>query len=162
MGLDTFSPTSDLTVRPGKTCCFLRCHCSVVQTVLYLVLCMSIAEICCCYIFLFSVVLLLFALSFLYIIGIGFGDSETSSIDISNPSSGRSSRSSLSPAKYPATTAPQRQTGASIPPTSQAVPPIHFPLMEEYDFKITCRHCFAKIGEGIKGLNWCIKYKFVM
>ena len=31
---------------------------------------------------------------------------------------------------------------------------IYFPLQDEFDFKLACRSCFAKIGEGRKGYRY--------
>lgn len=77
-------------------------------------------------------------------------DSEGGSFSYSNTSSGRSSRASQSPAKF--VTVPSRTSSLTPSPAPSTIPQINFPLEDEYDFKIACRHCFSKIGEGIKGM----------
>ena len=71
----------------------------------------------------------------------------------SSNSSRRSSRTSQSPAK----TVPAKTVSATkVAPSSSTpvIPELQFPLSGEYDFKLACRACFAKIGEGRKGYRY--------
>ncbi|XP_052765877.1 helicase with zinc finger domain 2-like isoform X2 [Mya arenaria] len=76
--------------------------------------------------------------------------SESASAGTSNPSSGRSSRASQSPAKTLAIATSHPAPSLSPP----SAPQIDFPLLNDYDFMLVCKQCFLKIGEGVKGFRY--------
>ncbi|KAK3594867.1 hypothetical protein CHS0354_005940 [Potamilus streckersoni] len=94
--------------------------------------------------------------------------SSESPFSLSSASSGRSSRASQSPIKVntgqSGTTifkqqvfATKRGTSQNQTPPQQVAPELQnlkFPLMDDFDFKLACRHCFVKIGEGAKGYRY--------
>lgn len=79
-------------------------------------------------------------------------ESESARNTLSNTSSGRSSRSSQSPSK--SLSAISSSTNSSNPAAQTPLPHINFPIQDEYDFRLACRQCFVKIGEGVKGYKY--------
>ncbi|KAL3877847.1 hypothetical protein ACJMK2_035491 [Sinanodonta woodiana] len=93
-----------------------------------------------------------------------------SPFSLSSTSSGRSSRASQSPIKVntgPYSTMISKPQGFftkrgirdPTPPQNQVPPELQnlkFPLIDEFDFKLACRHCFVKIGEGAKGYRYVL------
>lgn len=71
---------------------------------------------------------------------------------VTNTSSGRSSRASQSPTK--AQPAVASTTSSSASAAQVPIPQLTFPLQNDYDFKLACKHCFTKLGEGVKGYKY--------
>ena len=78
-------------------------------------------------------------------------ESVGNTLSTSNTSSGRSSRASQSPSK---SLAFHQSAGAPMSNASAPLPQIVFPLHDDYDFKLACRLCFTKLGEGVKGYKY--------